>query len=91
MMMMMSSVLPAAATDPDAATTAREAAKIRHVASTGVRQEVKARFIPFIVADSGRLGTKAKEYLDELFQWNRVPRVYDARTSRTRKKLVVAE
>ena len=42
---------------------------------------MKARFIPFIVADSGRLGIKAKEYLDNLFQWSRIPRTYDARTS----------
>ena len=46
---------------------------------------MKARFIPFIVADSGRLGIKANEYLDDLFQWNRTPRIYDARTSRIRK------
>jgi len=43
---------------------------------------MKARLIPFIVADSGRLGIKAKEYLDDLFQWNRIPRIYDARTSK---------
>ena len=49
---------------------------------------MKARFIPFIVADSGRLGIKAKEYLDDLFQWNRIPRICDARTSRIRKTLI---
>ena len=80
-----SSMLHAAVTDPDAVTKAREALKTQHVAGTGVRPEVKARFLPFIVADSGRLGIKAKEYLDDLFQWNRVPRVYDARTSKIRK------
>jgi hypothetical protein len=56
------SALPAASTDPDVVTAAREAAKTHHVASTGVHREMKARFIPFIVADSGRLGIKAKEY-----------------------------
>ena len=80
-----SSMLAEAATDPDAVTKAREAAKSHHVASTGIHPEMKARFIPFIVADSGRLGIKAKEYLDNLFQWNRIPRTYDARTSKTRK------
>jgi len=39
----------------DVVTTAREAAKTHHVANTGVHREMKARFIPFIVADSGRL------------------------------------
>ena len=76
------SALPAASTDPDEVTTVCEAAKTHHVASTGEHREVKARLIPFIVVDSGRLGIKAKEYLDDLFQWNRTPRIYDARTSR---------
>ena len=79
------SALPAASTNPDVVMTAREAAKSHHVASTGIHPEMKARFIPFIVADSGRLGIKAKEYLDNLFQWNRIPRTYDARTSKIRK------
>ena len=60
------SALPAASKDPDIVTKAREAAKTHHVASTGIHREMKARFIPFIVADSGRLGIKAKEYLDDL-------------------------
>ena len=82
------SALPAASTDPDVVTTTREAAKTHHVANTGIHREMKARFIPFIVADSGRLGIKAKEYLDDLFQWNRIPRIYDARTSRLRKNFI---
>ena len=37
------SALPTASTDPDVVTTAREAAKTRHVANTGVHREMKAR------------------------------------------------
>ena len=36
------SALPAASTDSDVVTTYREAAKIRHVASTGIHREMKA-------------------------------------------------
>ena len=83
-----SDTLEAVGGDINAATKAREVEKVRVVNQADVHANYKSYFVPFVWTDTGRLGEKAKEYLDKLTKWNVVPRVFDAKIAGARRHFI---
>jgi hypothetical protein len=84
----LSATVSAAANNPDAAASLREREKVNYINGSQLHTEVKKRFVPFIISNTGRVGIAADKYLTELFQLNRIPHVYDAKLSRIRKNFI---
>lgn len=83
-----SDTLEAVEGDINAATKAREVEKVRVVNQADVHANYKRYFVPFVWTDTGRLGDKAKEYLDKLTKWNVIPRVFDAKIAGARRHFI---
>jgi len=61
----------------------REKEKVTSTQRSQLQAEVKKRFVPFIISNTGRTGVAADKYLTELLQLNRIPHVYDAKLSKS--------
>jgi hypothetical protein len=83
-----SDTLEAAAANPNAATKAREVEKARRVDQAVAPDHFKTHFVPFVWTDTGRLGEKAKAYLDKLTKWDTIPVVLDARIAGARRHFI---
>ena len=84
----LSATVAASANNPDAAASLREREKVNYINGSQLHTEVKKRFVPFIISNTGRVGIAADKYLTELFQLNRIPHVFDAKLSRIRKNFI---
>jgi hypothetical protein len=80
--------LGAAVANPNAAAKAREVEKERRVELAAVPPHYKTHFVPFVWTDTGRLGEKAKTYLDKLTKWDTTPRVFDAKIAGARRHFI---
>ena len=73
---------------PDIAIEAKQTFKQRSVDRTNLSQADKAGFVPFIVSSTGRVGPRAIEFMNELFEWNQRPRTFDSRVANERKHFI---
>ena len=83
-----SATLEAATADPNAAAKAREIEKVRRANQADAPPHFKTHFVPFVWTDTGRLGDKAKAYLDKVTKWDTILAVRDARIAGARRHFI---